>query len=133
MPDARATLDEAQYGPIKKIGHGVSVPVVTYQVEPRFTEAARKKVFSGSVLVGLIVDKNGIPQSVHIIRGVGMGLDESAMAAVSQYRFKPAMENGEPVAVRLNVEVNFQIFKRPAGVNDVPNLHPGETRPASEQ
>jgi len=39
-----------------------------------------------------------------------MGLDEKAMEAVRQYRFKPARENGKPVAVYLNVEVNFEIF-----------------------
>jgi protein TonB len=39
-----------------------------------------------------------------------MGLDENAVAAVKQYRFKPATENGKPVAVYLNVEVNFEIF-----------------------
>ena len=39
-----------------------------------------------------------------------MGLDEKAVEAVKQYRFKPAMENGKPVLVELNVEVNFQIF-----------------------
>ena len=39
-----------------------------------------------------------------------MGLDEKAVAAVKQYRFKPAMENGKPVTVEMNVEVTFQIF-----------------------
>jgi periplasmic protein TonB len=57
-----------------------------------------------------VVDTSGRPQSVHIVRGVGMGLDEKAMEAVRQYKFKPAMENGKPVPVELNVEVNFQIF-----------------------
>ena len=47
---------------------------------------------------------------VHVIRGVGMGLDDKAVEAVKQYKFKPAMENGKPVLVELNVEVNFQIF-----------------------
>jgi protein TonB len=47
---------------------------------------------------------------VHVTRGVGMGLDENAVAAVKQYRFKPATENGKAVAVYLNVEVNFEIF-----------------------
>ena len=39
-----------------------------------------------------------------------MGLDEKAVAAVKQYRFKPAMEGGKPVMVEMNVEVTFQIF-----------------------
>jgi periplasmic protein TonB len=97
-------------GGLRKIGGGVSQPEVLYQVEPEFSEEARKAKFMGSVLVGLVVDTSGRPQSVHIVRGVGMGLDEKAMEAVRQYKFKPAMENGKPVPVELNVEVNFQIF-----------------------
>jgi protein TonB len=61
-------------------------------------------------MVSIIVDKNGIPQNVHVTRGVGLGLDEKAVDAVKQYKFKPATENGKPVAVYLNVEVNFEIF-----------------------
>ena len=97
-------------GGLRKIGGGVSSPVVIYQVDPEFSEEARKAKFMGVVLVNLIVDVHGLPQNVHILRGVGMGLDDKAVEAVKQYRFKPAMEGGKPVAVELNVEVNFQIF-----------------------
>jgi protein TonB len=97
-------------GGLRHIGGGVSSPVVIYQVDPEFSEEARKAKFMGVVLVNLVVDAQGRPQNVHILRGVGMGLDENAIKAVQQYRFKPAMEAGKPVAVELNVEVNFQIF-----------------------
>jgi protein TonB len=60
--------------------------------------------------VSLIVGADGKPRNVHVLRGVGMGLDEKAVEAVQQYKFKPAMQNGKAVAVYLNVEVNFQIF-----------------------
>ena len=95
---------------VKNVGGGVKGPVVIYKPEPEFSEEARKAKFMGVVTVQIIVDANGKPQNVHVIRGVGMGLDEKAMEAVSQYRFKPATENGKPVAVYLNVEVNFEIF-----------------------
>ena len=94
----------------RHIGGGVSAPVLIYSVEPEFSEEARKAKVAGNVLVNLWVDTNGNPSHVHVIRGVGMGLDEKAMDAVRQYKFKPAMENGKPVLVELNVEVNFQIF-----------------------
>jgi protein TonB len=97
-------------GDLRQIGGRVSAPSIIYKVEPEFSEEARKAKFMGTVLVGLIVDKNGRPQNVHIVRGVGMGLDESAVAAVKQYRFKSAMEGKTPVAVPLNIEVEFQIF-----------------------
>ncbi|MGD0796414.1 MAG: energy transducer TonB [Acidobacteriaceae bacterium] len=97
-------------GGLRKIGPGVSAPVLLFSPEPEFSEEARKAKASGNVLVNLIVDASGRPQNVHVLRGVGMGLDEKAIAAVKQYKFRPAMEGGKPVAVELNVEVNFQIF-----------------------
>jgi protein TonB len=94
----------------RRIGGGVSAPQVIFQVEPEFSEEARKAKTAGNVLVNLWVGTDGKPSHVRVIRGVGMGLDEKAVAAVQQYRFKPAMENGKPVLVELNIEVNFQIF-----------------------
>ena len=110
--DSQGEKPAAEYGGIapKKIGGNISAPVVIYQVEPEYTEEARKAKFMGIVLVNLVVDQQGHPQNVHILRGVGMGLDAKAVEAVSQYRFRPAMEAGKPVPVDLNVEVNFQIF-----------------------
>jgi TonB family protein len=99
----------ANVGPgVRKIGNGVSSPVVIYQVQPEYSPEARAANFNGIELVNLIVDANGVPQNVHILRGVGMGLDEKAVEAVRQYRFKPAMEDGKPVPVELNVEINFR-------------------------
>lgn len=94
----------------RRIGGGVSAPQLIYSVEPEFSEEARKAKVAGNVLVNLWVDQNGNPSHVHVIRGVGMGLDEKAVEAVRQYRFRPALESGKPVLVELNVEVNFQIF-----------------------
>jgi protein TonB len=94
----------------RRIGGGVSAPQVIFQVEPEFSEEARRAKVAGNVLVNLWVDEQGNPSHVRVIRGVGMGLDEKAVAAVKQYRFRPAMENGKPVLVELNIEVNFQIF-----------------------
>jgi protein TonB len=97
-------------GGLRHVGGGVSAPVPIFEVEPEFSEEARKAKFMGVVTVNLIVDAKGMPQNVHVLRGVGMGLDDKAVEAVKQYRFKPAMEAGKPVPVQLNVEVNFQIF-----------------------
>lgn len=94
----------------RRIGGGISAPIPIYTVEPEFSEEARKAKVAGNVLVNLWVGTDGLPSHVHVLRGVGMGLDEKAVEAVKQYRFKPAMENGKPVLVELNIEVNFQIF-----------------------
>jgi len=57
-----------------------------------------------------IVDAQGNPQHVHVIRPLGMGLDEKAIEAVRQYKFRPAMFQGHPVPVEVNIEVNFRIY-----------------------
>lgn len=96
-------------GGVMSVGGGVSAPVVLHSVEPEFTPDARAANFQGSVAIQLIVDSQGNPQNVHVIRHLGMGLDEKAIEAVRLYRFKPAMYEGHPVAVQLVIEVAFHL------------------------
>jgi len=94
-----------------RVGGDVSAPVPVFQVEAEFSEQARKEKYQGVCLVGLVVDAKGNPQNVHIVRGLGMGLDEKAIEAVKRYRFRPAVRNGiTPVPVYVNVEVNFRLY-----------------------
>ena len=97
-------------GGIRSVGGSVSAPVVLFAPEPMFSEEARKAKVGGTVVVYLQVDTNGRPMHERVLRGIGLGLDEKALEAVRQYRFKPAMENGKPVAVEMDVEVTFSIY-----------------------
>ena len=97
-------------GGIYQVGGSVRPPIATYTPDPEFSEEARKAKFSGNVMVSLIVGVDGKPRNVHVLRGVGMGLDQKAVEAVQQYKFKPALKDGKPVPVYVNIEVNFQIF-----------------------
>jgi TonB family protein len=97
-------------GGVYHIGGGVSNPVLVYAPDPEFSDEARRAKYQGVCVVGLIVDVNGNPQRVRIVRPLGMGLDEKAMEAVRQYKFKPAIYKGKPVAVEVNIEVNFRIY-----------------------
>lgn len=97
-------------GGVMHIGGSVKAPVPILTPDPEFSEEARKAKFSGNVEVYLIVDENGNPTHVRVVRDVGMGLGEKAVEAVRQYKFKPAMQNGKPVKVDMYVDVNFQIF-----------------------
>jgi len=85
-------------------------PKIVFQSEPEFSEEARKKKIRGVVIISLIVTDQGLPDEVKVVRGVGYGLDEKAVEAVRQYRFKPATKDGKPVAQPISVEVSFQIF-----------------------
>jgi TonB family protein len=92
------------------IGGTVVPPAVLKLVDPTFTKAARSTRFNGNALVYLIVDEDGVPSDMSIRRPLGLGLDEKAIEAISQYRFKPSMRDGEPMNVDLSIAVNFQIF-----------------------
>jgi len=87
-------------------------PKAVHTVEAEFSDQARREGKSGNVLVSLIVSEEGMPTQVHVVRGAGMGLDEKALAAVSQYRFRPAMKDGKPVAAQISVEVSFRLYNR---------------------
>jgi protein TonB len=97
-------------GGIYHVGGGVSNPVLIFAPDPEFSDEARRAKYQGVCVVGLIVDSQGNPQHVRIVRPLGMGLDEKAMEAVRQYKFKPAEFKGRAVAVEVNIEVNFRIY-----------------------
>lgn len=97
-------------GGVFRVGGSILKPELLSGPDPEFSEEARKAKFSGNVEVYLIVDEQGNPSHVKVARGVGMGLDERAVEAVRQYRFKPATRNGKPVKVELYVDVDFNIY-----------------------
>jgi protein TonB len=91
-------------------GGGVSAPALTFQVDPEYSEEARKAKYSGVVVLSIEVDQSGHTRNLHVAKGVGLGLDEKAIEAVKQWRFKPGLKNGKPVIVRAQVEVNFRLL-----------------------
>jgi TonB family protein len=97
-------------GGIYHPGGGVSAPQVIFAPDPEFSDDARRIKYQGICVVTLIVDAQGNPQHVRVVRPLGMGLDEKAVKAVRHYKFKPAMYHGHPVPVEVNVEVNFRIY-----------------------
>lgn len=97
-------------GGVMQIGGAVSQPIPIYQPTAEYSDEARRAKFQGIVTVSVVIDAQGHPQNVHLARGVGMGLDEKAIEAVRQYRFKPAKLNGKPVAVYLNVQISFDLL-----------------------
>ncbi|MFQ5816901.1 MAG: energy transducer TonB [Terriglobia bacterium] len=99
-------------GGVYRIGGNVSAPICLFCPEPEYSEAARKAKWQGLVVLVAVVGPDGRvnPESIVVVRPVGMDLDEKAVRAVQQWRFKPAQRFGKPVAVRLPIEVNFRLL-----------------------
>jgi TonB family protein len=100
----------ANSGALFRVGHGVKPPRAIYQPEPEFSDPARKAKYQGVMTMGLIVDKEGHPQNIHILSPLGAGLDAKAVKAVETWKFQPAQKDGEPVAVQIAVEVDFHLY-----------------------
>jgi len=96
-------------GGLMSVGDGVSAPQVIHSVEPEFTDDARRANYQGSVSIKLIVDSQGNPQDVRLASHLGMGLEEKAIEAVRQYRFRPAVYQGHAVAVQIVMDVDFHL------------------------
>src|ERR1700733_11864995 len=97
-------------GGIFHVGGGVSAPRVVYQVDPEFSEEARKAKYQGTCTLMLIVDSNGHPTNIRVANSLGMGLDEKAIEAAKKWRFEPAQKDGHPVAVEIALEVGFHLY-----------------------
>jgi len=97
-------------GHIYAPGRGVSAPHALFDPDPEYSDEARKAKYQGNVVLSVIVDATGNVRDLRVARSLGMGLDEKAMEAVRKWRFAPGMKEGHPVAVQVNVEVNFRLY-----------------------
>jgi len=91
-------------------GNGVSAPVAISSPDPEYSEEARKAKYQGVVVLALTVGTDGRAHDIHVARSLGLGLDEKAIEAVKSWTFKPGEKNGTPVAVYINVEVDFHLY-----------------------
>jgi protein TonB len=97
-------------GGIFRVGGGVSAPRPIFDPDPEFSEEARAAKYQGKVLLWVVIGADGRPRDMRVQRSLGMGLDEKALAAVKTWRFEPAMKDGHPVAVQVNIEVSFRLY-----------------------
>jgi periplasmic protein TonB len=95
---------------VYRAGNGVTKPELLKKVEPEYSEEARKAKFQGVVVLYIVVDPSGNAVNPRVMKSLGLGLDEKAMEAVRQWKFKPGYKDGKPVAVAATVEVNFRLL-----------------------
>jgi TonB family protein len=123
VPPKYAVVVTLSVGPRQtpRLAVGEGYPSLVSKVDPEYTEQARRSGLSGTVLLRTVIDENGAPTQVAVIRGLGSGLDEKAIECVKQWRFHPAVtKDGRPIPVEVSLEVNFGFPK---------HLSQGSTQP----
>jgi TonB family protein len=84
-------------------------PRVIYKVDPQYTREALAAKVTGVVAISVTVGADGVPTGLRVVKGLGSGLDETAVECVEQWRFAPGTRNGAPEPVKATIEVNFRL------------------------
>ena len=90
---------------------GVTAPRAIYAPDPAYPKEASDAKREGAVVLWCVVEPDGTIRRVRVVRSLGHDFDESAMTAVRKWKLEPAMKNGKPVAVQINIEVAFRYYK----------------------
>ncbi len=100
---------ESSGGGVYRPTGGATNPVAIYKTEPQYSDEALKAKWGGTVLLSLVVDESGKPVQIKVVKPLGLGLDEKAIQAVAQWRFKPSMKNGKPVPAAAQIAITFHL------------------------
>jgi periplasmic protein TonB len=96
-------------GGVFSVGGGVSEPVLTFQVQPEYSDDGRKGRVQGTVELLIVVKPDGLAQFEKVTKSLGYGLDQKAIEAVRKWKFIPGKKDGQPVATYVSVLVNFSL------------------------
>lgn len=105
-----AADDESNFNAVKLDPRMMTPPRAVYTPEPDYSEWARHMRFQGTVVLTGVVDITGKVRRVQIVRPTGFGLDERALEVVQNWKFKPAIRDGKPIAVEMAFEIAFKLY-----------------------
>ncbi|MCB1054551.1 MAG: TonB family protein [Acidobacteria bacterium] len=91
------------------LGEGILPPRKVFAPRPRYAEEARQARLQGVVVLMAVIDEKGEVAEIEVLKGLGLGLTESAVETVRGWKFEPATRAGEPVAVYMNLVVSFRL------------------------
>lgn len=99
--------DAAPEERVYALSDDVVPPRLIHQVNPQYSPGAHGIKVEGSVIVETVVNSQGAPKDVHVVKSLHKDVDGSAVDAVKQWVFAPGKKDGKPVAVRLQIEIHF--------------------------
>ena len=94
---------------VYKLGEGIKAPVVIKEVKPTYTRGAMERGVQGNVELEAVILKDGSVGDVTVTKSLDDDLDQQAIKATKQWTFKPGTKDGEPVNVRVNIELTFKL------------------------
>lgn len=86
-----------------------SPPVLIEKREPDYTPEARQAKYQGPVVLYVVIGADGAARNIRVLRSLGLGIDEKAIEAVQQWRWRPAYKDGQPVETIATIEVSFRL------------------------
>ena len=96
---------------VYRVGGGVTSPQLIAKKEPEYTEAARQAKLAGTVLLYVEIEPDGmVGPNIRVVRSLDPGLDDQAIAAIRQWKFRPGQKDGMPVPVAATIEINFRLM-----------------------
>jgi protein TonB len=110
LVSAAPAAQQSSPHPIYKIGdQGVKAPVIIREVKPKYTADAMRRKVEGTVEVHAVILADGTVGDVSVKQSLDPDLDEEAVKATKQWRFRPGTKDGSPVAVEVFIELTFRL------------------------
>lgn len=96
--------------PVYEAGGDIKAPKLIHYVEPSFSPKSKEAYVEGVVKISTVVTTAGNTTKIEVLKGLNAEEDRTAAEAVQQWRFEPGTRNGQPVNVRVRVEINFHLL-----------------------
>lgn len=95
---------------IHKAGdYGIVAPKGIFTPDPEYTDDARRKKINGYVVLSVVVGTDGKVREATVTKSLDKGLDNQSLKTVKEWKFQPATKDGQPVPVRIDVEMTFRV------------------------
>jgi len=120
LPPATPTVRASRTGGASDAARedSTSLPAIEeYTTPPLYSDEARRRGVEGIVTIAFRVDDRGYVTAARVVKGLGGGLDQNALVALRQWRFRPGRRNGTPAAMDAEVDVEFSL--RSEGINEL--------------
>ena len=103
-------IEFSEVDKVERVANNVKAPRPIHTPDPSYTDEARLAKYQGTTGLTVVVDATGQVKLIRVTRPLGLGLDEQAEAKINTWKFEPALRDGKPVAVQVNIEVTFNLY-----------------------